>query len=185
VPRLPAPRRLVIDADIARSAGQASSRDARSAACRAFLVCLESETRHALATSERLGREWADHASGFAIRWQALMRSRRRLVDVGAADDPELRRSLAQHAASDAQRVRVLKDVHLIETARRTDRVVCSGDERVRSDLRQLARPSPSSDEWSGSIPPVPRRSRSRGYGPAPGMTTGAVSTMYHRADDP
>jgi hypothetical protein len=139
VPRPPAPRRLVIDADVARSAGQASSRDARSAACRAFLLCLESETRHALAMSDRLGQEWADHASAFAIRWRALMRSRRRLVDVGAADDPELRRSLAQHAASDAQRVRVLKDAHLIETARRTDRVVCSGDERVRSDLRQLA----------------------------------------------
>jgi hypothetical protein len=93
-----------------------------------------------MAASEELSREWDEHASPFAIRWRTLMRSRRRLVDVGPVRDPELRRALAQHAATDAQRERVLKDAHLIETARCADQVVCSRDEHVRTDFRRLSR---------------------------------------------
>jgi hypothetical protein len=140
MPRQPAPRRLVIDADVARAAGRPSSQDPTSMTCRSFLTCLHDETRHMAALSDELAREWDGHASHYATRWRALMRSRGRLVEVGPVHDPELRRALTQHAETDAQRTRVLKDAHLVETARRADRVVCSRDDRVRNDLRELAR---------------------------------------------
>jgi len=61
------------------------------------------------------------------------------LVQLGAVDDPGLREAVARHAASDGQRARVLKDIHLVEAARGSDRLVSSRDEDVRRDLRRLA----------------------------------------------
>ena len=140
MPRQPAGRRLVIDADVARAAGRAASHDPTSAACRGFLTCTRDETRHVTAMSDKLSREWTEHASPFAVRWLAAMRSRGRLIDLGDTHEPDLHSAITRHAATDAQRERVLKDLHLVETARRADRVVCSRDEVVRGDLRLLAR---------------------------------------------
>src|SRR5215831_11406224 len=110
------PRRLVIDADVARSAGTPRSQEPTSVACRAFLDCLCFETGHHLAMSDELAREWAEHGSRRAVQIQALMKMRRRLIDVGRVRDPEFRRALVQHASDEGQRERVLKDAHLVET---------------------------------------------------------------------
>lgn len=67
------------------------------------------------------------------------MKDRRNLEMVGMVHDANLKQALRHSAQFDSQRHRMLGDAHLIETARRADRVVCSRDDSVRLDFSRYA----------------------------------------------
>jgi len=72
-------RRIVVDASVARSAGETSHPD--SVLCREFLLAILKICHRVVLTPE-IEREWRRHASRFSLRWLASMRSRRKVVDV-------------------------------------------------------------------------------------------------------
>jgi hypothetical protein len=72
-------RRIVVDASVARSAGETSHPD--STLCREFLLAMLKICHRVVLTPE-IEREWRQHASRFSMRWLATMRSRRKAVDV-------------------------------------------------------------------------------------------------------
>ena len=67
-------RRLVIDADVARSAGETEY--AVSSACRQFLDAV-TEYRHRVVITPELQNEWREHASRYPNRWLRRMYARR------------------------------------------------------------------------------------------------------------
>jgi hypothetical protein len=117
-------------------------------ACRDFLQTMW-EMRHWLVMSDELNREWRDHGSRFALLWLGAMKDRGRLEMVGLVRDADLRQSLGQAARDQAQRDRMFHDAHLVETARRADRLVCSRDESVRTDFSDCA---PSVTQLGGIV---------------------------------
>lgn len=129
-------RRLVIDADVARAAGE---RDVpRSRRCRRFLL-RALEICHRMALSPELAAEWRKHASGFTRSWLAQMRRKGKVVDVADPTRHELRARVAGAAASARDEQIVAKDFHLVEAALATDRLVVSMDETVRQRLASMA----------------------------------------------
>jgi hypothetical protein len=67
------------------------------------------------------------------------MFSRRRVLILKNCRDDVLREKLNRVASSKARQEAMIKDAHLIEAARETDRIVLSLDERVRALFRDAA----------------------------------------------
>ena len=125
-------RRLVIDADIARSAGE--SEHPVSRASRRFLETM-LKVGHMVVMTKAITEEWRRHRSGFSAKWLVQMYGRRKVYRCNAEHDEDLRNRIA--AAVPVNRSQAAeKDVHLIEAARRTDLLIASQDQRARSVFR-------------------------------------------------
>jgi hypothetical protein len=118
-------RRLVIDASVALAAGLTMKPDSRR--CREFLLAV-LRISHRAAMSVRLRAEWKRHQSLFAARWLADMTSRGKVEEV--VDAPNERLRAEAPATISAQ-----KDLHLVEAALVTDKIVISLDDRARTEL--------------------------------------------------
>ena len=130
-------RRLVIDADVVHSAGE--TEHPVSSACRRFLESVLDVGHHVVITDAILA-EWHDHMSRYSRRWRRRMYGRRRVYRI--ENDKERDNNLRQRidrALPQNQRKLAAKDVHLIEAAIVTDRLVTSNDERVRGAYRGVA----------------------------------------------
>ena len=125
-------RRLVIDADVARSAG--TSEDRVSVACRRFLETVR-DVRYRVVMTKAIRHEWDCHRSGLSAEWLAQMQANRRVCSHDAEDYEDLRGRIAA-SVSDNRQQAAAKDVHLIEAALGTDRLVASRDERARRIFR-------------------------------------------------
>ena len=130
-------RRLVIDANVAQSAGE--TEHPVSSACRNFLSTT-TELGHRVVMTAEIQREWREHASRYARRWLTGMYGRRLVYRSTVDRDEQLRRRVARELPG-------LQDIHLVEAASATDRLVVSQDERARSAYRGAA----------GSIPELRR----------------------------
>jgi hypothetical protein len=75
-----------------------------------------------------LAGEWDKHQSLFALRWRAEMRSQAKIVDIVDVENADIRSQVAMSPA-------VMKDLHLVEAAIATDKVVVSLDVRARAEL--------------------------------------------------
>ena len=127
-------RRLVIDADIARSAGE--SEHPVSRASRRFLETM-LKVGHMVVMTKAITEEWRRHRSGFSKTWLVQMYGRRKVHRCNAEHDEDLRNRIA--AAVPVNRSQAAeKDVHLIEAARRTDRLIASRDQQARSVFRAV-----------------------------------------------
>ncbi len=122
---------LVIDTDIARSAGGTDARDERSKSCRDFLLTMR-EAKHKVVTTEAIRAEWHKHQSRFTRGWLVSMIAQRKVCWVDAPVDDALRHKVEQVAPDEKKREIMLKDTHLIEAALKADKVVVSMDEIVR-----------------------------------------------------
>jgi hypothetical protein len=127
---------LVIDASIARAAGQ--TEHPVSSACRSFLqevlnIC------HKVVMTREISQEWKEHRSNFALRWRASMTARKKVVRPGPVEDAGLRQTIRSLQLTDKVREAILKDIHLVEAAFATERTIVSLDEIVRGHLRQAA----------------------------------------------
>ena len=130
------PRRLVIDADVARSAG--TSDHPVSVACRQFLETVR-DVRYRVVMTKTILDEWRCHQSGLSDEWLAQMYASGRVQSHDAEHDEGLRRRIAA-SVSDNRQQAAEKDVHLIEAALGTDRLVASQDERARGIFREASR---------------------------------------------
>lgn len=132
------PRCLVIDADIARSAGGLDAQEGRSKSCRDFLIALR-ETPHKVVTTETISAEWHKHQSGFTRKWFASMVARKKVCWVKAAADEVLRDKVTVAAKTEKKCAAMLKDIHLIEAALQVDKIVISMDETVHNCFCEIA----------------------------------------------
>ena len=134
-------RRLVIDANVARSAGNrhppprsATSAQAVSVACHQFLNTVRDVGYHVVMTTA-IRQEWLRHRSNFSATWLIQMYGRRQVHRHDAEHDEDLRRRIAASVSDNCQQA-AEKDVHLIEAALGTDRLVASQDEKARGIFR-------------------------------------------------
>ena len=128
------PRRLVIDADVAISGGE--TEHPISSACRKFLETM-LEVGHHVVMSDGIKKEWR-HISKYSRRWRRQMYGRRLVIQIKVDEDAILRGRIDAAVLLD-QRDTVAKDVHLIEAAIATDRLVASQDERARRAFRNAS----------------------------------------------
>ncbi len=84
-------RRLVIDADVARSAGCQEAIYPTSKYCRYFLEEV-LEICHCVIMSVAIAEEWDRHHSGFARTWRRRMVASKKLFRIRVDADKSLRR---------------------------------------------------------------------------------------------
>jgi len=172
-------RVLVIDASIARAAGDVSMHPT-SRSCREFLQAV-LDLCHRMAMTAPIQEEWNKHQSRFARRWRTSMMARKKLemVEVPSHHSLEKRVKLA---VADIRVVAIIeKDRHLIEAALAADQRVASLDDEVRkhlqdhrSELPEVASicwvnpniPAEGVIAWLESGAPADRF-RTLGYGPS------------------
>lgn len=128
-------RRLVIDTNIARSAGE--SADSISSACRRFLETV-LDAGHRVVMTDPIRKEWHRHQSIFSTVWFGQMTEQEKVVEVDGEHDDMLRKRIDALVPPE-QRNLAAKDVHLIEAAIATDRLITSNDGRVRRAYRNVA----------------------------------------------
>ena len=129
-------RRLVIDADVASSAGTSERPDSR--ACRQFLKTVLDVGHHVVRTP-KINREWCDHSSKYSMTWLRLMYQKKRYVHYDdAGPNKSLRKRILKTVPCD-QRQAAAKDVHLIEAARYPDHLIASGDKKARRIFRSAS----------------------------------------------
>lgn len=128
-------RRLVIDASVARAAGQPAAEDRCAASCRDFLehtlkIC------HRVVFTEELRGEWRNHGSRFFRVWYRSMVARKKVVEPDPCTETNLRMRLERCGAARKAVIAMLEDAHLIEAALGSDELVVSRDEEVRGYFR-------------------------------------------------
>ena len=133
------PKRLVIDANIARSAGRRDAQSIPSQRCREFLETMFKETRHLIVITDAIEAEWLKHQSNFASHWLASMYKRGRVCTIEITTPGKLRYKVISTTFDDYERSAMLKDIHLLEAALHADRIVVSQDERVRGYFHKAA----------------------------------------------
>ena len=134
------PKRLVIDANIARSAGGKQTQDEVSKGCRDFLMVMRDVTKHKVVTTEAILAEWYKHQSRFTLHWLTSMQKKGRVVDVDIPTKGKLRSRVTNTTSSIASRKAMLKDIHLVEAAFHTDKIVVSMDETVRNCFHEATK---------------------------------------------
>lgn len=135
-------RKLVVDTSVARAAGQQDSASPRGARCRGCLDLVTS-AGHQLVWSPRIREEWhkkrengSYYASKYALDWLQLMLKKGRLFRPEEA--PSLEDALRETSTTDKAKIAMVEDVHLIDAALASDRVVLSLDEEVRGCFRAV-----------------------------------------------
>lgn len=86
--------------------------------------------------------EWERHQTVFARSYLASMEARNKVVDINEVYCEELRDALDEITSTEAANMR--KDVHLIEAALQTDRVVASLDDSARGCFGRYSRALPA-----------------------------------------
>ncbi len=125
-------QRLVIDANVLRSAGDNSATYPASTHSRDVLKAILNIC-HKAALSPTLEKEWDKHQSVYAKIWRSAMKSRRKLVSVGGVEKSGLRQKVLEaHAEATTKQEAAQKDFHLVEAAIDTDWIVVSLDKAVR-----------------------------------------------------
>lgn len=122
---------LVIDTDIASSAGGEHAQDTRSKQCRDVLMAVRN-TGHAVVVTEMISDEWRRHQSSFTRTWLRSMYAKRKVCQLDISANEELRGKIEQVIAEEKKRNAMLKDVHLVEAALEADKTVISMDQTVR-----------------------------------------------------
>ena len=121
-------KRLVVDANIAHSAGSSEVPESRySRACLdAILAC-----GHIAVFSSALREEWKQHAALHAKRWWKSMTARRR-IDFAEGEEfaPHLERACA-FLEHDRWKDALRKDFHLVQSALATGQLILSNEKEL------------------------------------------------------
>jgi hypothetical protein len=116
--------RLVVDASVASAAGQTLYPS--SFRSREFLAEV-LKISHRIVMTAALAEEWDKHQSLFALRWRAQMRSQAKIIDFVDVENVDVRSEVTMSLG-------VMKDLHLVEAALATDKLVVSLDDRAVAD---------------------------------------------------
>lgn len=131
---------LVIDASVARAAGDELATYPTSVHCRNFLETVY-HTRKRIVMTRAIAEEWKTHASRFTRAWEVNMRRFNRIIDKQIGKNTDLRHQIDYAQVQHEQhRAAMHKDCHLLEAALETDKRIASLDEEVRTFYHALAR---------------------------------------------
>jgi len=121
-------RLLVVDASVARSAGE--SENLVSSSCR---ECLEAIRLicHRVAMTPDIQEEWDRHMSRFTRKWRRSMAARRKAIR--RVDPASIPLNLDAYSASAKSAIE--KDLHLLQAALAADRVIVTRDDSLRAAL--------------------------------------------------
>lgn len=128
------PMNVVVDADVARSAG--TSEYPVSKHSRELLQAL-IQSEHKVAFCPALTSEWRRHASKFSIMWLAAMTARKKIIRSNQTETitPEIIRLCATEKATNI----ALKDIHLIDLALAESNFLASNDVVARKVFLAVA----------------------------------------------
>jgi hypothetical protein len=129
-------RSLVVDASVARQAGNTTTSNAMSVQCRDVLLEIE-KNGHKVVISAGIRREWKNHASTYSWHWLTNMISRERHLAVDPTPCRELRRVINALPGADQEAAK--KDLVLTEAALDSDYRVVSRDNKMATILRRVA----------------------------------------------
>jgi hypothetical protein len=142
------PKKIVVDASVARAAGSAESIHPTGALCREFLTSFRKQG-HFLIVTPDIRAEWRKHQSAFAQSWYVKIVASRCQIWLEEIEDEELRKSVKQLKIDSGIIKAMIKDIHLIEAALKSDQIVASLDETVR---KYFSRSSEIISEFCGII---------------------------------
>lgn len=127
--RLPATSlRLVVDTNVAFSAGL--SEHPTSNACRRLLDSM-FEGQYSVVLSATQFMEWQKHQSGYSKRWLVQMKAKKLWHILAPEPDSGLAARAKKITCTEEVRQEILKDLHLLENALATDRIVLSMETNV------------------------------------------------------
>ncbi len=129
-------RKLVVDACVLHSSG--TSKHPVADSCRRLLRAI-LHARHQAAVNRPILEEWNRHESLFSRTWRVEMQSRRLFIEVDGTPDLKLRSRIESGLQSEHDQRAALKDAHLLEAAKRTDRSIISQDDEARSVFARVA----------------------------------------------
>ncbi|HAE81912.1 MAG TPA: hypothetical protein DDW33_14090 [Ktedonobacter sp.] len=112
------PRCLVIDTDIARSAGGLDAQDMRSKDCREFLIGVQ-ETKHKVVSTKTIREEWHKHQSRFTRTWLVSMVAQKKVCWLDDVAGDVLRRKV--DSLDEDIREELLEKKQLIEDVLKKD----------------------------------------------------------------
>jgi hypothetical protein len=130
-------RRLVIDACVARAAGNENATFPASKDCRDFLHSMLGLSHQIVRTTE-IWDEWKKHKSNYAKTWLSSMVAQRRVFQITVCPDSALRTFVCSKTVTEANSKTMLKDCHLVEAAKQADNTVVSTDQEVRLLFSQV-----------------------------------------------
>lgn len=126
-------KRLVIDANIAGSAGN-------SAALVSIYSrkCLEEIRRdeHIAVFNSRLRAEWKKHASLLAKQWQVAMQQRRRIENLEGNEFESLLEPSCDCLDEASWKAALRKDFHLVKSALAADQILLTNELRLPTHLK-------------------------------------------------
>lgn len=122
-------KRLVVDANIVRSAGEGTE---PAKLCWDILATIRSFC-HSAVGLQFLADEWNNHSSSLAEKWQISMRriGRHKIVLKDSPESIQLNLYFEQIDLSDAIR----KDIHLVIAALQFDKIIISNDKIARRNF--------------------------------------------------
>lgn len=131
-------KQLVIDTDVARSAGGESATHPRAIKCRDFLSDVKQQN-HKIVMTRQINDEWKRNQSRFARRWRLSMDARKKIVRINLSEDEQLRDKITTTTHDENEIETMEKDIHLLEAALETDKTVISLDQTVRTLFAQAS----------------------------------------------
>ncbi|MBF0495344.1 MAG: hypothetical protein HQK58_02025 [Deltaproteobacteria bacterium] len=130
---------LVIDACVARAAGDASSTNRASSVARDCLTLIFQICHRAVFTGE-VTEEWEKHQSTFARAWKGKMKDKEKRLSRNPVRLPRLTAFIEKSSCEETKRDAMLKDVRLIEAAMAADKIIIPFDNKARDLFKELAR---------------------------------------------
>jgi hypothetical protein len=130
-------RRIVVDASVANSAGNATHPTSRM--CREFLLDMMTICHRVVVTREIL-IEWKNHASSFSVTWLAAMRTKRKVVTVYPEAGGSYVVRIQDASGFTPQQIAAMeKDLLLVLAALETDNLIASCDSKARNLFARAA----------------------------------------------
>lgn len=130
---------VVVDASVARAAGETIHPTSKS--CRDFMIEFRN-TKNKIVMSNKIFEEWKKHQSRFALQWRANLIASKRWIKVDDVEIEAIRECLELKAPSQKAKNEILKDLHLVEAAIQTDKLIVSCDNKMRVLLSKLTNDS-------------------------------------------
>jgi len=125
-------KRLVIDANIAKSAG--GSHVVVSLYSRKCLEAIRFD-EHIAVFNSTLRQEWRKHASLLAKQWQVAMQQRRRIEDVEGNEFAALLEQACGCLTETAWKDALRKDFHLVQSALASGQLLLSNESRLPAHI--------------------------------------------------
>lgn len=137
---------LIIDTCVLCAAGEPKSRDTCSQRSRRILEAILENKGHSLVISREICDEYRRCNNRFSKTWLYTMKMEHRWVPLKNTKDMELRNEIKSGVETihhnskvdDVCRV-IKKDLHLVEAAIRTDKLILSEEKKFRDHIRRIA----------------------------------------------